>query len=321
MVFTNDLDGRITSINKAGERVLQRPREAILGKNLVEFLAEEQRGPARQWFEQVTQGVELSPTEWEFMSASGQRFRLELSARLVSQAGQNAEVESMARDITERKRLEREILEISNREQRRIGHDLHDGVCQQLAAIAYRMDIMADQLQEKGLTESSEVERIGGLVNETITQTRRVARGLFPVQLEENGLVSAIEEFAANAESLFKIQCQFSCDKSFLAVDNSVSLHLYYIIQEAVLNAVKHGKSTTILISITRDIDHFVLTIRDNGTGFQSPRSSTGMGVRIMRYRSSVIGATLDLKSAPGQGTQITCAFYPSTEIAGEPVK
>ncbi len=321
MVFTNDLDGRITSINKAGERLLQRPREAILGKNLVEFLAEEQRGPARQWCEQVTQGAELPPTEWEFISASGQRLRLELSARLVSQAGQNAEVESMARNITERKRLEREILEISNREQRRIGHDLHDGVCQQLAAIAYRMDIMADQLQEKGLAESSELERIGGLVNETITQTRRVARGLFPVRLEENGLVSAIEEFAANAESLFKIQCQFSCDKSLLAVDNTVSLHLYYIIQESVLNAVKHGEATSIRISITRDSDHFVLTIRDNGTGFQSPVGSTGMGIRIMRYRSSVIGSTLDLKSAPGQGTQIVCAFYPATEVAGELVK
>ncbi len=321
MVFTNDLGGRITSINKAGERLLQRPREAMLGKNMVEFLAEEQREPARQWFEQVIQGAELAPAEWEFMSASGQRLRLELSARLVSQAGQNAEVESMARNITERKRLEREILEISNREQRRIGHDLHDGVCQQLAAIAYRMDIMADQLQEKGLTESSEVERIGSLVNETITQTRRVARGLFPVRLEENGLVSAIEEFAANAESLFNIQCQFSCDKSFLGVENSVSLHLYYIIQEAVLNAVKHGKATRIQISITRDADHFVLTIRDNGTGFQSPGSSTGMGIRIMRYRSSVIGSTLDLKSTPGQGTQIACAIYPSAEIASELVK
>ena len=87
------------------------------------------------------------------------------------------------------------------------------------------------------------------------------------------------------------------------------------------MNAVKHGKATCILISIMRDIDHFVLTIRDNGTGFQPPRSSTGMGVRIMRYRSSVIGSTLDLKSAPGQGTQITCAFNPSTEVAGEPVK
>ncbi len=321
MVFTVDLSGRITSINETGERLLQHLRERILGKPLVEFLAEEQREPAKQWFEQVAQGAELPPAEWEFVTASGQRLRLELSARLVGRAGKNAEVESVARDITERKRLEREILEISNREQRRIGHDLHDGVCQQLAAIAYRMDIMADQLQEKGVAESSELERIGGLVNETITQTRSVARGLFPVRLEDNGLVSAIEEFAANAESLFKIQCRFSCDKSFLMVENTVSLHLYYIIQEAVLNAVKHGKATSILISITRDNDHFVLTIHDNGTGFQSPGGSTGMGIRIMRYRSSVIGSTLDLKSAPGQGTQITCAFYPSTEVASDLIK
>ena len=321
MVFTNDLNGRITSMNKTGERLLQHPREAILGKNLVEFLAEEQREPARQWFEQVTQGAELPPAEWEFMNASRQRLRLELSARLVGRAGKNAEVESVARDITERKRLEREILEVSNREQRRIGHDLHDGVCQQLAAIAYRMDIMADQLQEKGMAESSEMERIGGLVSETITQTHGVARGLFPVQLEENGLVSAIEEFAANAENLFKIQCPFSCDDPSLMVENTVSLHLYYIIQEAVLNAVKHGKATSIAISIARDNDRFVLTIRDNGAGFHSPGSSTGMGIRIMRYRASVIGTTLDLKSAPGHGTQITCAFHPSAEVVGDPIK
>jgi PAS domain S-box-containing protein len=321
MVFTNDLSGRITSINQTGERLLQRPRDAILGKKLAEFLAEEQREPARQWFEQVIQGAELPPAEWEFVNAGGQRLRLELSARLVSQPRKNAEVESVARDITERKRLERQILEISNREQRRIGHDLHDGVCQQLAAIAYRMDIMADQLQEKGVTESSELERIGNLVNETITQTRGVARGLFPVRLEENGLVSAIEEFAANAESLFKIQCEFLCNKPFLAVDSTVSLHLFYIIQEAVLNAVKHGKATSVLISITQDGDHFVLNIRDNGAGFKAPGSSTGMGIRIMRYRTSVIGSTLDLKSEPGQGTQITCTFYPSSEASGELVK
>jgi PAS domain S-box-containing protein len=315
MVFTSDLNGRITSINKTGERLLQHPREVILTKNLVELLAEDQREAARQWFKQVIQGAELPPAEWEFMNALGQHLRLEVNARPVGQAGKNAEVESVARDITERKRLEREILEISNREQRRIGHDLHDGVCQQLAAIAYRIDIMADQLQEKGLAESSEMERIGSLVNETITQTRAVARGLFPVQLEENSLVSAIEEFVASVKNLFKTQCQFSCDEPLLTVENTVSLHLYYIIQEAVLNAVKHGKATSIAISIVRDNDRFVLTIRDDGMGFQALGSSTGMGIRIMRYRASVIGTTLDLKSSPGQGTQITCTFYPSAEV------
>ena len=321
MVFTTDPDGCITSINQTGERLLQARREEILAKSMLEFVVEEQRAVVRQWFEQVTGGGELPPAEWDFINTTGQRIRLEVSARMVRQAGKNAEVESVARDITERKRLEREILEISNREQRRIGHDLHDGVCQQLAAIAYRMDIMADQLQEKNVMEFAEAERIGGLVNETINQTRSVARGLFPVRLEENGLVSAIEELAANAENLFKIRCQFLCDEPQLILENAASLHLYYIVQEAVLNAVKHGKATSVIISLARDHDRFMLTISDNGGGFQSPGSSTGMGIRIMRYRASVIGTTLDLKSAPNQGTHITCVFHSSAKIFGDKTK
>ncbi|HVU07715.1 MAG TPA: PAS domain-containing sensor histidine kinase [Verrucomicrobiae bacterium] len=313
MVFTTDSDGQITSINKAGERLLQRSRESVLTKNLSEFVAEEQRTTARQWFKQVAGGAELPPAEWDFINALGQRFRLEVSARLTGQSGKKNEVESVARDITERKRLENEILEISNREQRRIGHDLHDGVCQQLAAVAYRMDILADQLQEKNVAEHSEAERIGSIINETINQTRNVARGLFPVRLEENGLASALEELAANAENLFKIRCQFSCDEPLPVLENAVSLHLYYIVQEAVLNAVKHGKATDINISIVRENDRYILTVQDNGIGFQSlngSTGSTGMGIRIMRYRAGVIGTILSLKSKPGQGTQVTCAFY-----------
>src|ERR1700676_5120248 len=104
---------------------------------------------------------------------------MENSTRLIKRHGKGVEVEGIARDITERKRLEKEILEISNREQRRIGQDLHDGVCQHLAGVAYRIDILADQLQEKNMAESSEAERVGVLINEAITQTRGVARGLF----------------------------------------------------------------------------------------------------------------------------------------------
>jgi PAS domain S-box-containing protein len=310
MVFTHDPDGRITSINKAGEQLLRRRREEILGQNLVAFVAEDQREAVKQWLEQVSKGVELATAEWDFINASGQRLRLEISALLVEQAGSVPEVESVARDITERKRLEREILEISNREQRRIGHDLHDGVCQQLAAIAYQMDILGDQLQEKGMAESSEAERIGARLNEAIQQTRGVARGLFPVKLDESGLESALEELAANTSSLFKTHCRFSGEKPFPNLDSAASLHLYYIAQEAVLNAVRHGKATDVVISITRGRDRFFLSIQDNGAGFQWPLTgSAGMGIRIMRYRARVIGATLDLKSQPNQGTQITVQF------------
>ena len=309
VVFTHDLAGRITSINKAGEQLLRRHRGEILGHKLVRFVAVEQREAVTHWLAQAAEGQDLPAAEWDFLNADGQRVRLEISAGLLRQAGREPEVESVARDITERKGLEREILEISNREQRRIGYDLHDGVCQQLAAIAYRMDILGDQLQEKGLPESVETERIGALLQESIQQTRGVARGLFPVRLDESGLASALAELAANTSSFFPIQCRFFGEVQLS--DKSVSLHLYYIAQEAVSNAIKHGRATQVTIAIAQTGDRLILTIEDNGAGFQLPMAEpTGMGLRIMRYRARMIGATLDLKSQPQSGTQITCALY-----------
>jgi len=311
MVFTHDPGGRITSINKTGEQLLRRPRGEILGQNLVAFVAEDQREAAKRWLEQASQGLEQTTTEWDFVTRSGQRLRLEISALLVKKAGSASEVECVARDITERKRLEREILEISNREQRRIGHDLHDGVCQQLVAIAYRMDILGDQLHEKNVTESAETERIGALLNETIHQTRSVARGLFPVRLDESGLESALTELAQNTTDLFKIDCRFQSQSEPLQLENSAALHLYYITQEAVLNAAKHGHATHVNITLSQTNGTLTLVVADDGSGFQAQVASrsTGMGIRIMRYRARVIGATLDLKSQPNQGTQITVQF------------
>ena len=317
MVFTHDLSGRITSINQAGERLLQRPRGEIVGRKLVELVVEEQRAQAEEWVDEAVKGTEVAAADWDFLTGAGQRVKLEISVRMVEQGGKQVEVEGVARDITERKRLEKEILEASNREQRRIGHDLHDGVCQQLAGIAYRMDVLADRLQEKGDGAAGEAENIGQLVNETISQTRGVARGLFPVRLEENGLASALEEMAGNAGSLYGIHCEFKCDAALPAFENGTALHLYYIAQEAVLNAAKHGNASRVRVSLGRVNDRFTLTVQDDGAGFDvRGTGGSGMGIRIMRYRARVIGATLDLKSKPGQGTQVTCLFYPASREA-----
>ncbi|HTV60997.1 MAG TPA: PAS domain S-box protein [Verrucomicrobiae bacterium] len=311
MVFTCDLTGRITSVNQTGEQLFRRPRDEIIAKRLTEFIPEEQRAAAEKWFDQMVQNAELPPQEWDFIDGQGQRVRLEIGARVVRQEGMTVEVEGIARDITERKRLEKEILEISNREQQRIGHDLHDGVCQQLAGIAYRMDILADQLQKKDFPEVSEAERIGGLINEAITQARSVARGLFPVHLEETGFLMALEDLAAHATNLFKTRCELFCEGPSPTLENAVAVHLYYIAQEAVLNAVKHGKAAHVIISLRQADSHFVLRIEDDGTGFKEANgSATGMGIRIMQYRAKTIGATLDLKSSPGNGTRLACIFY-----------
>ncbi len=322
MVFTHDLAGRITSINKTGERLLQQSRESLLSRNILDLMAEEYRAPARQWLEQVVKGADVPTAEWDFVSHAGRRVKLEIRLRLIEQDGRVVEVEGIARDITERRRLEREILEISMREQRRIGHDLHDGVCQQLAAIAYRVDILADRLRENSAPDAAEAERIGNLISEANAQARNVARGLFPVQLAEQGLVLALEELAENASSHYQINCQFVCRTAPVKVDSEVELHLYYIVQEALLNAVHHGKSSNVTVTLTADDDRFKLAIQDDGTGFDpAARSGSGMGIRIMRYRAQVIGAALELQSQVNHGTRITCVFNPSSQESSRGIR
>jgi two-component system CheB/CheR fusion protein len=313
IVYTHDLSGRITSINQAGERLLQRSREELLSQKLVDLVLPEQRGATQDWIEQVLQGVSAPAVEWDFGGPGGQPIKLEISARLIEQNGRKLEVEGIARDVTERKRLERELLDISTREQRRIGHDLHDGVCQQLVGIGYLTETLAEKLQEKFAPETADAERISYLLNNTILQTRGVARGLFPVRLEENGLVSALEEFSANAGQLFQLACRFVSERPPQCVDNAIALHLFYIAQEGVANAAKHGKAKNVTLSLEPANDRYALVIEDDGVGFASgSNGTTGMGMRIMHYRARVIGATLEIKSQPGKGTRITCLFTPT---------
>lgn len=314
VVFTHDLKGRMTSINKTGALLLQRNREDILDKNFTDLVVEEQRPAARQWLEQIVAGVELPTTDWDFLGAAGQRLKLEINSRRIEQAGQFIEVESIARDATERKRLEREILEVANKEQTRLGHDLHDGVCQQLAAIAYRTHILARRLSAQNIADSSEAEEIGKLINESLLQTRGVARGLFPVRLEAEGLVSALEEFASSTSSVYQIKCAFSYSGTIPELDNTLAMHAYYITQEAVMNAVKHGKAGQVEINLKQIDDDILLTIQDNGIGFQPAERKRGMGIGIMRYRAKVIGATLEIKSEPGKGTKIICKIRATLE-------
>ena len=311
MVFTHDLTGRLTSINKAGERLLQYPRGAILGRRFIELITEEQRPAADTWLKQVTSGVEPPTVDWDFVNAAGQKLKLEVSSRVVEQAGRVIEVEGVARDVTARKRMEKEILEISNREQQRLGHDLHDGVCQQLAAIAYRTHILARHLKETDAAESAEASDISNLINESLVQTRTVARGLFPVRLEEDGLSAAVEELTAGIGKLYNIKCVFSSNGALPTLHSSVAMHLHFIAQEAIMNAAKHSRASLINVRLAKENNDLVLSVQDNGVGFQvSERDHDGMGIGIMRYRAKVIGAVLELIAQPEQGTRIICRYH-----------
>jgi PAS domain S-box-containing protein len=210
--------------------------------------------------------------------------------------------------IRERKRLEKEILEISGMEQRRIGQDLHDGLSQHLTGIAFLGKVLEQKLSKKGVLETAQISEIVNLVNQAIAQTRGLARGLYPVELELNGLMSALQELASNTTKFFQVPCFFECEKPILINHHDAATHLYRIAQEAVTNAVKHAKSKRIDLRLIEKDDNVIMQIKDEGIGFPRKLSqSKGMGLRIMAYRSEIIGAELDIKPVSGAGTTVTC--------------
>jgi signal transduction histidine kinase len=228
----------------------------------------------------------------------------------------NNNVLGIVRDITRRKRLENEIIEISGREQRRIGQDLHDSLCQHLAGIGFMGKVLEKKITEKQPLLPTDVNEIVELIDQAITMTRGFARGLNPVRLEADGLVFALSELSVNVEKLFGIVCRFEYTDMILIHDNAVATHLYRIVQEALNNAIKHGRADTVVVMLRQEGAMCILTVQDNGLGIGNmANQGKGIGLNIMQYRASMIGASLDVKNAEFAGTILTCSFQNKNDI------
>jgi two-component system sensor kinase FixL len=223
------------------------------------------------------------------------------------------------RDITERKQLEKEILEISAREQRRIGQDLHDDLCQQLAGIELMSRALEQSLAAKSEADADRVGQIAAHVRNVISHTRSLARGLAPVTLETEGLMSALDELAANTKRSFNVEGQFRCAPPVLVKDQAVATQLLRIAQEAVSNATRHGKATKIVIHLKEQRGRITLTILDNGAGFpKTLPKQKGMGLRIMQSRAGMIGGALLIDNNPTGGTRVVCSVSSKASIQGK---
>ncbi len=220
------------------------------------------------------------------------------------------EVVALVRDVTDRKLLEKEILEISNREQQRIGQDLHDSLGQHLTGISFLSKALQRKLVAQSRPEAEEAGEISRLVIQALAQTRNLARGLFPAELETQGLTAALRELVGNVEKLFGVQCRLDCDETLLIQDPTLSSHLFRIAQEAINNSMKHGKAKAVSICLTRDGERITLCVRDNGAGLPpEAQRSRGLGLRIMQYRANKIGAALQIAPHADGGTAVTCVF------------
>jgi signal transduction histidine kinase len=155
-----------------------------------------------------------------------------------------------------------------------------------------------------------EIAKIGGLIREGARQARMLSRGLSPVSLEADGLMSALKELTENASKLFNKSCQFECPRPVSIQDNIVATHLYRIAQEAISNAARHGRANKIVVALSRTDKETTLRITDDGTGLPTTTArSDGMGLRIMKYRAEVIGASLTIGAAKNGGTSLVCTL------------
>jgi signal transduction histidine kinase len=169
--------------------------------------------------------------------------------------------------------------------------------------------VLEQRLEKHAPAEAVHATEIARHVRQAISQTRRLARGFCPVTIESEGLVPALEELAADAARMFHVRCRFECPKPLRLTHTATATHLFRIAQEAVSNAIRHGRATRIRIRLTARGEQAELSVSDNGLGLPKKPKKTGMGLRIMHYRAGMIGATLRLESGPGQGTTLRCAF------------
>ena len=217
--------------------------------------------------------------------------------------------EARIKMLEERRQLEKDIVSVSEHEQQRIGQDLHDGICQQLAAIGCAARVLAEDLQAQGVQSANDASLIEGSLKQVVMEARNLARGIFPVHVDRSGLAAALVDLGRMTSRLTgtPIIVNECVDVPLDAPE--VSMHLYRIAQEAVSNAVKHSGATEIKVATRLTGDWLELCVEDNGRGMAANTGAPdeGMGLRTMHYRAQVLQASLSIKPRPQGGTRVSC--------------
>ena len=225
-----------------------------------------------------------------------------------------AELESsndeLQREIFARKALETELISISEREHRRVGHDLHDGVCQELSGVRYSLDAMSKK-RRKGTVLREQMDKLSGALERAVHHIRLLSRGLAPLELEGGNLAAALDELAANTSALFPVKCTVKCRGRAQRLEMEKAINLFRIAQEAIQNAIKHGDASHIRVDL--DLLEGTLAITDNGNGIKdndpTPARGNGMGLKIMQHRADALQGTVAIERPPAGGVRVNCKF------------
>jgi PAS domain S-box-containing protein len=322
--FVLDKNGLILNINLTGAALLGVEKSLIIGKHFSNYINRADQDAffrfRRKVFEtQCQQTCELQLIEKNkslfYALLFGSRVKDPHTGSIrfrvaVTNITEQKHAEEQLKTITQRRFVEKEILDITERERKLIGQELHDGVGQVLTGIAVKCKGLALKLTGKSSEEMKEALEISNLANKAISQIRDAAKMLYPVDIETVGFVKALKALVSNTETMLGVRCRFVCDKS-VSIKNIVEeKQIYRIIREAITNAVKHGKAKNISIKLLLTKIGTVLSVKNDGRNFPKlPPREEGLGLKIMKYRTELIGGSLDIRKGDKGGTVVTCTL------------
>lgn len=312
-IITINTHGRIKSFNKTAEKLFGYDSKEVIGENVKILMPDPYKSEHDDYMDHYLETGERKiigiGREVTGRRKNGSTFPMYLAVSEVKLPNQHI-FTGIVRDISEQRRLEQEVLRISEHERQRIGQDLHDGLGQMLTGIGLITKNLSQQLRSQNHELAEEAEEISTLIKQADEQARSLARGLVPVEFDEKGLEAALERLKQNAEKLFDIDCTLEVLGDLDFDDATQAIHLYRIAQEAVSNAVKHGSATKVSVHLASTKSHIRLRVMDNGTGFtENWDSEGGLGVRIMQFRARLIGGNLEISDIPEKGATITCTI------------
>ena len=300
-------DGRILRANRAQAAMLGCRDEELLGRRWPEFCAN--REVVSDLLERVARKKSVQNSVLRLLGKDRALVHVFVDANGLWEGGKLVHSRWFVRDVTRRVELEKQILSVGEQVQRRIGQDLHDDLCQQLASIEFLGRALERRLAPDSPAEGARAGELTRLTRLAITHARELAHGMAPMELETGGLAAALGNLAARARKLFRVDCRFRCDCPEFVHHPAARIHLYRIAQEGVNNAIKHGKAGRIRMGLAMDKSNLVLSVRDNGGGLPPKLPDDGFGLRIMEYRAGMLGGSLAVSRRKSGGTLLVCCI------------
>lgn len=304
-------EGRILRFNRHLEELSGWSLEEARGRDWFDlFIPRRDRARIRKLFRRAI-GIESTRGNVNpILTRDGRELEIEWHDTLLRDgSGRLVGLLCSGRDITRRRRLERELLRISEREQRRIGMDLHDGLGQQITGIAMVNSVLLEKLRSRGLPEAQMAAELAALLQDAAMHLRRIARGLHPVVSDPEGLATALQRLVATGNpKAGEPVCRFECPAPVAVADELAATNLFRIAQEALQNALRHGKAKRVIVRLLRRDGQVVLEIQDDGGGMapEAP-DHDGLGLRSMRFRAETMSGVLEILRSPGGGTLVRC--------------